>query len=426
MSHELPLTDLVVRHIGILATLRGPLPRIGPSMRDLGLRRDAALACFRGRIVAIGSDADVDGSVRRTKGAVEIDAERAAIIPGFVDAHTHLAFAGSREDEIQRRLAGATYAEIAAEGGGIVKTVLATRTASEEDLATLVRRRLDVLLSLGTTSAEVKSGYGLGHDAELTSLRAIRRAANNHPVRVVSTFLGAHEVPLDRRSDRDAYISELVEKTIPAVANQRLAEFNDVFCERGVFSVDESRRILQAGQRAGLRARIHADELSHTGGAELAGEIHAHSADHLIRVSSAGIEAMAKAGVVATLMPGASFFLKLGKFAPARELISASVPLALGSDTNPGGGLSSSMPFALALACFSMGLSLEEALSAATIGSAYSVGLVSEVGSIELGKRADFLILATDRLLDLVRVGSDPIRTVVANGQIVSRGLAAA
>jgi imidazolonepropionase len=297
-----------------------------------------------------------------------------------------------------------------------VRTVLATRAASPPELEALIRSRLDTLLSLGTTTAEVKSGYGLSHEFEIASCEAIERAARGHGVRVVRTFLGGHEVPLDRRGDRDAFIDELVNRTIPEVARRRLAAFSDVFCERGVFSVAESRRILEAGLSAGLPARIHADELSHTGGAELAGGIRAKSADHLIHVSPAGIEALAAGGVVATLMPGASFFLKLGRFAPARALSDASVPLALGSDANPGGGLSPSMPFAIALACFSMGLSLEEALTAATIGSATSIGLDHEVGSIEPGKRADCLILETDHLIDLVRVGLPPIRTVIAAG----------
>jgi imidazolonepropionase len=237
---------------------------------------------------------------------------------------------------------------------------------------------------------------------------------------VVRTYLGAHEVPLDRRSDREAYIRELIEQAIPEVARLGLADFADVFCERDVFTVGESRRILQAARTAGLVLRIHADEFSDTGGAALAAELGARSADHLIRVSDAGITAMAAAGVVATLLPTASFFLKLGTFAPARKLIDAGVAIALGSDTNPGGGLSSSMPFAMTLACFGMGLSLEEALSAATIGGAASLGLEDEVGSIEVGKRADLLILGSDRLLDLIRVGESGVAQVVAGGKLAT------
>jgi imidazolonepropionase len=418
MSHELPSADLVVRNIGLLASLKGPRPRRGPDLRDIGALKAAAVASERGRIVFVGPEADLGRGVRTAENVIEIDARGAIVLPGFVDAHTHLAYAGDRDDEIRARLAGATYEQISSQGGGIVRSVTATRAVATDDLTRIVRARLDGALSLGTTTVEVKSGYGLSMDAERRSLEAIREAASRHPVRVVRTYLGAHEVPLDRRSDREAYIAELVDQAIPEIARLRLADFADVFCERGVFSVDESRRILQAASASGLALRIHADEFSDTGGAALAAELSARSADHLIEVSDAGIAALASAGTVATLLPTASFFLKLGKFAPARKMIDAGVAIALGSDTNPGGGLSSSMPFAMTLACFGMGLSLEEALSAATIGGATSVGLENEVGSIELGKRADLLVLKSDRLLDLVRVGENPVAQVVAKGRL--------
>ena len=420
MSHELPEADTVVRNVGLLATLKGPRPRVGRDLRDIGALKGAAVAMKAGRIAFVGPEADLAGSVRTTASVIDIDARGAAVIPGFVDAHTHLAYAGDRDDEIRARLAGASYEEIAAQGGGIVKTVTATRAVSLEDLTSLVRARLDRALAHGTTSAEVKSGYGLSVAAEKTSLRAITAAAASHPVRVVRTYLGAHEVPLDRRADREGYISEMVETAIPEIARLELAEFADVFCERGVFTTEESRRILEAASAAGLALRIHADEFSDQGGAALAAELGARSADHLIQVSDDGIAAMARAGVVATLMPAASFFLKLGRFAPARKMIEAGVAIALGSDTNPGGGLSASIPFAMTLACFGMGLSVEEALSAATIGGATSLGLENEVGSIEVGKRADLLILNGDRLLDLVRVGENPVARVVANGRLAA------
>ena len=418
MSHELPEADTIVRNTGPLATLKGPRPRRGAALRDIGLVKGAAVGIHQGRIVFVGPDADLAASVRTTERVIEIDAGGAAVIPGFVDAHTHLAYAGDRDDEIRARLAGATYEEIAAQGGGIVKTVTATRAASLPDLTRLVRSRLDRALALGTTTAEVKSGYGLSVAAERASLEAITAAAAGHQVRVVRTWLGAHEIPVDRRSDREGYIAEMIETAIPEIARLGLAEFADVFCERGVFTTDESRRILRAASAAGLALRIHADEFSDQNGAALAAELGARSADHLIQVSDEGIAAMARAGVVATLMPAASFFLKLGRFAPARKMIDAGVALALGSDTNPGGGLSASIPFAMTLACFGMGLSVEEALSAATIGGAMSLGLENEVGSIEVGKRADLLILNSDRLLDLVRVGENPVARVLAAGRI--------
>lgn len=416
MSHELPEADLILRDIGLLATLRGPKPSV---LRDLGMLEGAAVASFQGRIVFVGPEESLGAMVRATSGTEEIRAHGALVMPGFVDAHTHLAYAGDRDDEIRARLAGATYEEISARGGGIVRTVTATRAVEAEDLAFLVRHRLDRLLALGTTTAEVKSGYGLSRPAEKASLEAITLAARDHPVRVVRTYLGAHEVPLDRRQDRDGYLTELVAEAIPEVARLGLAEFADVFCERGVFTVDESRRILKAAASAGLKLRIHADEFADTGGASLAAELRAQSADHLIQVSDAGIAALASASVVATLMPAASFFLKLGRFAPARKMIDAGITIALGSDTNPGGGLSSSMPFAMSLACFGMGLSLEEAIHAATLGAAKSLDLEREVGSLEVGKRADMLVLRSDRLLDLVRVGENPVALVIANGRPV-------
>jgi len=419
MSHELREADTIVCNLGTLATLGGPRPRAGAALRDIGVLEAAAVAIHRGRIVFVGPERDLKARVRTGENVVEIDAGGAAVIPGFVDAHTHLAYAGDRDDEIRSRLAGATYEEIAARGGGIVKTVAATRSVSLEDLTPLIRSRFDRALALGTTSVEVKSGYGLSLAAERTSLEAITEAAVGHPIRVVRTYLGAHEIPLERRSDREGYISEMIETAIPEIARLRLAEFADVFCERGVFTTLESRRILRAASAAGLMLRIHADEFSDQGAAALAAELHARSADHLIQVSDEGIAAMAKAGVVATLVPSAAFFLKLGRFAPARKMIEAGVPIALGSDTNPGGGLSASIPFAMTLACFGMGLSIEEALSAATIGGATSLGLENEVGSLEVGKRADLLILKSDRLLDLLRVGENPVARVIANGRLV-------
>jgi imidazolonepropionase len=413
--------DLLIRRIGRLATLAGKAPRTGAALRDLGIREDAAVAASGGRIAWVGKDGEARSSVALRTGGEEIDAAGAAVVPGFVDAHTHLAFAGDRDDEIRQRLAGASYQQIAAAGGGIVKNVGATRAASAGDLAALVEARLDEMLLCGTTTAEVKSGYGLETRAEIRSLEAIRDAAAAHPVSVVPTFLGAHEVPPEHRASRERYLELLIDEMIPAVAERGLAVFADVFCEEGVFSVDESRRILLAARKAGMKLRVHADELAATGGAELAAELGAHSADHLVHVSPAGMRALAESGCVATLLPAAAFYLRLGRFAPARALVEAGVPVALASDVNPGGGLSPSLPFAMALACFGMGLSLEEALSAVTVNAACSLDLGAKVGSVEQGKRADLVVLRSPRLLDLVRVGVPAIRTVVKDGRVVVR-----
>jgi len=413
--------DFAVRRIGRLATLAGPAPRTGAAMRDLSIVPDAAIAVAGGRIAWVGPDAAFEAAVQMSPGGEALDAAGAAVMPGFVDPHTHLAFAGDRDDEIRRRLAGASYQEIAAAGGGIVRTVEATRSASVEDLAGLVVARLDEMLLCGTTTAEVKSGYGLETGAEIRSLEAIRLAASRHPATVVPTFLGAHEVPREHRGNRARYVDLLVAEMVPAVAAGRLAVFADVFCEEGVFTVEESRRILVAARERGLKLRIHADELATTGGAELAGELGARSADHLVYVSERGMRALADASCVATLLPSAAFYLRLGRFAPARNLIAAGAPVALASDANPGGGLSPSLPFAMALGCFSMGLSLEEALAAVTVNAACSLDLQEEVGSIEVGKRADLVLLRSPRLLELVRVGVPAIRAVVKDGRVVVR-----
>jgi imidazolonepropionase len=409
--------DFAVRDIGLLATLAGPVPRRGRSQREIGTMEHAAVAARRGRLVWIGPDRDFGASVALEPGAEVVDAHGGAVVPGFVDPHTHLAFAGDRDDEIRRRLAGASYQEIAAGGGGIVRTVEATRAASVEELSRLVARRLDEMLLCGTTTAEVKSGYGLETGAELRSLEAVAAAAARHPITVVPTFLGAHEVPPEHRGARERYVDLVVEEMIPAVASRGLAAFCDVFCEEGVFTVEESRRILLAGRGHGLTPRIHADELAATGGAELAAEVGARSADHLVHVSEAGMDALATASCVATLLPAAAFYLRLGRFAPARRLVEKDVPVALATDVNPGGGLSPSLPFAMAVGCFSMGLALEEALAAVTVNAAFSLDLGGDRGSIEVGKAADLVVLRSRRLLDLVRAGVHAIAVVVKDGR---------
>ena len=411
--------DLLVRNIGLLATMAGPAPRRGAGMADAGYVPRAAVAAAKGRIVYAGPEEGLDPAILRGADAVTINAGGGAVVPGLVDAHTHLAFAGDRDEEIRRRLAGASYGEIAAEGGGIVRTVSATRAASREELAAAIGSRLDEMLLQGTTTAEIKSGYGLATEAEVRSLEAIRAAAESHPVGVVPTFLGAHEVPPEHRADRGRYLDLLIGEMIPEVARLGLAVFCDVFCEEGVFTVAESRRILAAARERGMKLRLHADELAWTGGAELAAELGARSADHLLFVSDEGARAMAEAGCAATLLPAAAFYLRLGRFAPGRSLIEAGVPVALATDANPGGGLSPSLPFAMALACFGMGLSLEEALTAATLNGAYSLDVHGDVGSVEEGKRADLLILRSPRILDLLRVGVPAIRAVIKDGRVV-------
>lgn len=365
-----------------------------------------------------GPTAQLERTVDEAPGARVIDLPGHSIVPGFVDAHTHAVFAGDRREELRRRLAGATYEAIAAEGGGILSTVAATRAASEDDLVVETRARLDEMLACGTTTCEIKSGYGLDVASELKMLRAVRRLSEEHAIDVVPTFLGAHEVPVEFRSRRERYVDLVVDEMLPAVAAERLAVWCDVFCERGVFTPEESTRILEAGAAAGLQPRIHADELGATGGSAVAAAVGARSADHLIFVPPEGIERLSDAGVVATLLPSAAFYLKLGRFAPARDLIGASVPVALATDVNPGGGFSPSMAFAMTLACFAMQMTFEEALVAATINAAYSLDVHQQAGSLEAGKLADAVIVRGDAI-NLIRVGAPAIAAVIKRGHIV-------
>lgn len=411
--------DFIIEHAPLIATCAGPAPRRGKAQRELSPLKDGVVCARDGVIVFVGAASELAGSVELLPGATRIDAQGCTIVPGFVDAHTHVCFAGDRRKEIHRRLAGASYAEIAAEGGGIVSTVRDTRDASEDDLVSATRPRLDEMLACGTTTAETKSGYGLTVDSELKMLRAIRRLDEEHPMDLVPTFMGAHEVPVEYRGRRADYISLIVNEMIPRVVDEGLAEWCDVFCEQDVFSADEAKAILDAAAKAGLKARIHADELWASGGSEVAAAVHARSADHLIHVDDRGITALRQQEVCATLLPVAAFYLKLGRYAPARFLIDRGVPVALGTDVNPGAGFSPSMPYAITLACFAMKMTLEEALIAATLNAAWSLDRAESIGSLEPGKLMDAVVLKGD-LIDLIRVGSPTIRMVVKRGKVVS------
>jgi imidazolonepropionase len=400
---------LLIRHLRQLVTCAGAIAIV----------EDGAIAADGERVVFAGRDGDLPASLASAPGARTIDGRTLSAVPGFVDAHTHAIFAGDRRGELRRRLAGASYAEIAAAGGGIVSTVRATREASEAELVAATRARLGEMLACGTTTAEIKSGYGLDVESELKQLRAIRQLAASQPIDLAPTFMGAHEIPLDHRSRREDYVRLVVEEMIPRVAAEGLAEWCDVFCETGVFTPEESTRILQAGAAHGLKPRIHADELGASGGSQVAARVGARSADHLIFVPEDGIRALAEAGVVATLLPIAAFYLKLGRFAPARALIDAGVAVALATDVNPGGGFSPSMPFAMTLACFSMGMTFEEALAGATINAAHSLDRAASVGSLEPGKLMDAVLVAGDAI-DLIRVGAASIAGVIKRGTIVS------
>jgi imidazolonepropionase len=414
--------ELLIGNLAEVATPEGSTPRRGAEQGRLRRLAGAEVLCRDGRIAWIGPPEERRRQWGELPTAERLDGRGGTLVPGFVDPHTHLPWAGSREEEFAARLAGKTYQEIAAAGGGILSTVAATRRASEEELAAGVRTRLDRMLALGTTTAEAKSGYGLALADELKQLRAIRRAAQDHPVDLVPTLLAAHEVPAEHRASRERYLDIVCEEIVPAAAEAGLARFCDVFCERGVFSAEESRRVLRAGAAAGLAPRLHADEFADSGGAELAAELGAFSADHLMAVSDAGVEALARSAVTAVLLPGTSFFLRLGRYAPARRLVEAGVPVALATDCNPGSSYTESMPMVFVLAVFALGLSIEESLTAATLNAACSLGLGAEVGSVEVGKRADLVLLDAPNLLHLAyHYGINPVAAVVKGGSVVLR-----
>jgi len=410
--------DFLIHDADRLYTCQGPAPRRGAAQRDAGLIEHAAIAAADGVIVAVGETSAVRNQVRLTAGAIVLDASGGTVVPGFVDPHTHLVYAGDRRDELQRRLAGATYAEIAADGGGIVKTVRATRDASEEELVASALPRLAAMLACGTTTVEIKSGYGLDTASELRMLRAIRTLGARQAIEVSATFMGAHEIPVEYRSRRGDYVRLVSDEMIPAVAGESLAEWCDVFCEQGVFTPEETRTILEAGRRHGLAPRVHADELALSGGSALAAQLGARSADHLIYVDPPHARLLAQHGVVATLLPAAAFFLKLGRFAPARLLIDTGVPVALATDMNPGGGFSPSMPFVMTLAAFAMNMTLEEALVGATLNAAASLDRADRIGSLEAGKQMDAVVV-NGTLADLIRIGAPVIRTVYKHGKRV-------
>lgn len=350
-----------------------------------------------------------------------LDARGGCLIPGFVDPHTHLPFAGYREAEFDRRLRGETYAEIAASGGGIVATVAATRAASEDELVALTCERLDRQLACGTLTTEAKSGYGLNLADELKQLRALARAGAMHPVEIVPTAMPAHEVPPEWRHDPEGYVDLIVREIHPAIAATGLAEGVDVFCEKGVFSPAQTRRLLADAPRLGWRIHLHADELSNLAGAELAAELGAASASHLLHVSDAGIAALAAAQTVAIALPGVSFFLR-ERWAPVRRLVQGGVPVALATDCNPGSSHTESIPQIMALACLGAGLFAEEALVAATLNAAAALGRADRIGSIEAGKQGDIVVLeAADPRHLVYHFGVNLVRHVVKAGRVVIR-----
>ena len=405
------MQKMIVKNIGMLATPEGKTARRGPEQGQIRVLKDAYVEIEDGLVTKIGTDAPDE------TGAQVIDAGGKLVTPGLVDAHTHLIFGGWRQNELGLKLHGATYLDILAMGGGILSTVNATRAATEEELTEKARQALDEMLSLGVTTVEAKSGYGLDLDNELKQLRAICRLNETHPVDLVSTFLGAHAVPKEYKADREGYIRLLCEEIIPAVAGEKLAEFCDVFCETGVFSAQESQTILEAGKRYGLIPKIHADEIDPIGGSQLTEAVGAISAEHLIVCPPEGIAAMAKAGTVACLLPATSFYLG-STFAPARAMIEKGVAVAMASDFNPGSCPSLNLQFVMNLGCLRYRLTPEEVLTAVTLNGAAAIRRADRLGSLEVGKQGDLVIWnAEDLNYICYRMGSNLVNTVIKKGQ---------
>ena len=406
-------------NIGQLVTLRGPArPRAGAELGDLSILENAVFLIDDGRIVAVGSDAEMRARVPAD--AIVVDAQGCCVTPGFVDAHTHLVFAGNRADEFEQRIAGATYQQIAAGGGGILRTVRLTRAASEDELLAAARRHLDWMLRGGTTTLEAKSGYGLDRDTELKLLRVMQRLNAEGPARMVLTLLAAHTVPREFADHRAEYVRLVCDELIPEVARLKLACFCDAFCDDQAFTVDECRAVLTAGKQNGLGLRIHAEQFRPGTGAGLAAELGAATADHLETVTDETLLELKNAGVQPVLLPGSVFALRHREYPPARRMVERGLAIVLATDFNPGSSPVASMPFMLSLASLEMRLTPAEALAAATINAAYSLGLGAEVGSLEPGKQADFLIHEFNDYRELAYFIAAPLRprVFVAGGEI--------
>lgn len=417
--------DLIVKNAGQLVTVAGysSKPKRRAEMAELGLIEGGAVAAYKGLITAVGTTAAVMEQVEPAAGAAIIDAGGMVVLPGLIDPHSHLVFAGTRESEFEKKIKGAAYLDILGSGGGILSTVRATRAADEAGLVEIGGKYITEMLAQGTTTAEVKSGYGLTTDDELKQLRAVRTLQQTQPVDLVPTFLGAHAVPEEYKGDSESFVELIINEMLPAVAHAGLAECCDVFCEEGVFSIKQSRRILSAARELGLKLKLHADEIVPLGGAELAVELAALSADHLVAVSARGIEKLAASQTMAVLLPATTFCLMGSKYAPARKMIEAGVAVALACDFNPGSSPVNSLPVTMGIACRQLKMTPAEAIAAVTINAAHALGRAAEVGSIETGKKADLVIFdAVDYRSIAYRFGTNLVRKVIKSGRLVIGG----
>ncbi|HHI03069.1 MAG TPA: imidazolonepropionase [candidate division Zixibacteria bacterium] len=412
---------LLITNIGQLITMNGQVPRIGKAMNDLGLIKNGGVAVAGEEILAVGESDVVEGKVDLAEGCIAIDAARAVVTPGFIDPHTHPVFSRTREDEFEMRIMGKSYMEIAEAGGGIRASVRDLRETSRTELSKKTTTRLDTMLSYGTTTIEAKSGYGLSTESEIKSLEIINNLNETHPIDLIPTFLGAHEVPDEYRDKREKYIDLLINEMIPKVAENRLAEFCDIFCEEGVFNVDESRRIMETAKKQGLKLKFHADELGPSGGSELAAELGAVSADHLVHISDKGIEAMAEAGTVAVLLPGTCFSLGHSDYAPARKMIEAGIVVALSTDCNPGSSYTESLPMIISLAGLNYKLTAAESISAVTVNAACAIDRGGKIGMLTPGLVADIVLWKISDYRELpYHYGVNSVQKVIKRGKIVA------
>ncbi len=387
--------SLIIKNASQLVTLHDQAqigPKCGDKMADLNIIKNGAVAIHASRIVAVGETSKLLKQVKLTKRGRVIDAGRRVVTPGLIDPHTHPVFAGQRAAEFEQRITGKSYMEIASEGGGIVSTVEAVRRATKNALKLNGQRILDRMIAMGTTTIEAKSGYGLSTKDEIKQLVAIKELNDEHEMDLVPTFLGAHDIPVEFKHNPDEYVALVCNEMIPRVVTQNLAVFCDVFCEPGVFSSKQTRIILQTAQAYGMKLKMHADELSNSGGAELASEFGAISADHLVFANEEGIHLMHKAGVVPVLLPGTTFFLGMDRTAPARRMIEKGLPVALATDCNPGSSMTESMQIIMTLACLSYKMTPAEALAASTLNAAFALDKGSEIGSLAPGKYADLVV----------------------------------
>ncbi|WP_413378757.1 imidazolonepropionase [Alkalihalobacillus sp. 1P02AB] len=414
--------SLFIRNANELITIKGhsEKPATKEAMNDLHIIKGGSVWIENGKIVAVGTDTELMAKYQdRLDDAEVIDASGQVVAPGFVDPHTHLVYAGSRENEFNMRLQGKSYMEIMNAGGGIHATTSATREATPEQLFTESKARLDKFLLHGVTTIEAKSGYGLSLEHELKQLEVAKQLNEAHCIDIVRTFMGAHAVPAAYKENPEAFVDLVIEEMIPKVAERKLAEFNDVFCEHGVFTPEQSKRILEAGLKHELLPKIHADEIEPYRGAELAAEVGAVSADHLLKASDEGMQKMAEKGVIGVLLPGTAFFL-MAESANGRKMIDTGVPVALSTDCNPGSSPSVSLPLIMNLGCLKMGMTPAEVITATTINAAHAINRANEVGSIEVGKKADLVVLNVPNYMQLqYHYGVNHTSKVIKGGNLV-------